>query len=242
MKIIMEKPQYLKDCISTISGLVQECIIEFKSDGIHIISMDLANVCMVICNVLESAFQKYESNDEKICINMQTLKDVLRKATNKDMLIMELGDKLKITLKAKVTREFNIALINVDDDKSVKIPNVEYDTILTMKSLELDDAIDSVGLVSEAVKIEYQDKKLLLWSDEVQNDVKVTINELKVEKELNCFSKFSIDYMKKIIEASKICDNVKIGLKQDFPLYAEYKVPDKIFISFYLAPRVDKND
>ena len=52
------------------------------------------------------------------------------------------------------------------------------------------------------------------------------------------FSKYSIDYLKKIIKGSKLSDSVVVQFGQDYPLRIDYNVIDKMSLSFILAPRV----
>ena len=51
-------------------------------------------------------------------------------------------------------------------------------------------------------------------------------------------SKYSIDYLKKIIKGSKLSDSVVVQFGQDYPLRIDYNVIDKMSLSFILAPRV----
>ena len=54
-------------------------------------------------------------------------------------------------------------------------------------------------------------------------------------------SKYSIEYLKKMVAASKLSDEVQINFSQDYPLRLDYKVIDKVSLSFVLAPRVDND-
>ena len=61
------------------------------------------------------------------------------------------------------------------------------------------------------------------------------------ETEAKVRSKYSIEYLKKMIQGSKVADDVTIYLNQDYPLKLEYKVIDKLLLSFILAPRVEND-
>ncbi|HII72199.1 TPA: hypothetical protein HA265_05585 [Candidatus Woesearchaeota archaeon] len=54
-------------------------------------------------------------------------------------------------------------------------------------------------------------------------------------------AKYSIEYLKKMITASKLADDVTIQFNNDYPLKLEYKAVDKLFLSFILAPRVESD-
>ena len=54
-------------------------------------------------------------------------------------------------------------------------------------------------------------------------------------------SKYSIEYMKKIIKAGKLSDKVVLQFNKDYPLKADYVVKDKLSLSMILAPRVSND-
>ena len=54
-------------------------------------------------------------------------------------------------------------------------------------------------------------------------------------------AKYSIEYLKKMIASSKVSDTVVVQFNKDYPLKLEYKVVDKMMLSFILAPRVEND-
>ena len=52
-------------------------------------------------------------------------------------------------------------------------------------------------------------------------------------------SKYSIEYLKKMMAGSKLAEEVSIQFNKDYPLKLEYKTVDKVMLSFVLAPRVE---
>ena len=62
---------------------------------------------------------------------------------------------------------------------------------------------------------------------------------VKIEADEKAKAKYSIEYLKKMMNAGKLVPNVKINFNKDYPLKLEYKIVDKIMISFILAPRVE---
>ena len=72
---------------------------------------------------------------------------------------------------------------------------------------------------------------------DVIDDEVVIVNDSGEE----IFSKYSIEYLKKITKASKLSDQVCLEFGPDYPLRAEYKLLDKLRLSFILAPRVSSD-
>jgi hypothetical protein len=51
----------------------------------------------------------------------------------------------------------------------------------------------------------------------------------------------AINYLKKIMACSRLTDKMIIKLKDDYPALFIYNVPDKLSMSFILAPRVEND-
>ena len=54
-------------------------------------------------------------------------------------------------------------------------------------------------------------------------------------------AKYSIEYLKKMINGSKLSEEVLVQFNTDYPLKLEYKSVDKVMLSFILAPRVEND-
>ena len=86
MRLTLAEPSYLKESISIISDLVNEARFKITPNAIELIAMDPANVAMVIFKLLSSCFTEYNvSKEVEIGINLANLKQILRRASGKDM-------------------------------------------------------------------------------------------------------------------------------------------------------------
>src|SRR3989344_2226952 len=112
MKLVLSDSRFLKEPISIISELVTEVKLKLNKDKIQLVAMVPANVAMIVFNLLSSSFAEYEANNEEICVNLDNLKNILKRAKASDSLVIELEkNKMKITIKGETTRTFNLALI-----------------------------------------------------------------------------------------------------------------------------------
>jgi len=79
-------------------------------------------------------------------------------------------------------------------------------------------------------------------NDEQKIDIPIKADtETTINTETDTKSKYSIEYLKKIVAASKTSNKVKIQYNQDYPLNLEYKQIDKYVLRFILAPRVEND-
>ena len=248
MKLVLADPTYLKDSISVISDLVNEARFKISRDGLEMIAMDPANVAMVVYKLLSSAFTEYDVPQEtELAINLANLRQVLRRAKANDILTLEVAEenKLNITLKGNTTRTFSLPIIDIEE-KEQRVPNLTFPVNIQTSSSVLNEAIEDADIVAESVTFAAEPGKFSVSAEGDLSKAHIAIahgNETKVttESQAKVKAKYSIEYLKKMIAAGKLADTVSIGFNQDYPLRLEYKVVDKVMLSFILAPRVEND-
>lgn len=248
MKLTLAEPKYLKESISIISELVNEARFKVTKEGIELVAMDPANVAMVIFKLLSSSFTEYDlKKDVEIAINLNNLKQVMRRTKPNDMLTLELDseNKLRLQLKGENTRTFNLPIIEFDE-KEQKIPDLKFPVTIKTRSSVLNEAIEDVDVVAESVTFMAEPKKFTILAEGDLSQAKIEIKEndstkIKVDGDGKVKAKYSIEYLKKMINGSKIADEVSISFSDDYPLKIEYKTVDTVMLSFILAPRVEND-
>jgi len=246
MKLTLAEPSYIKDSISIISELVNEARFKITPDAIELVAMDPANVAMVIFKLLSSCFTEYDVKKEaELAINLNNLKQILRRAKPNDMLSLEVTaeNKLQIKLKSNTTRTFSISIIELDE-REQKIPELSFPVSIQTKSAILNDAVEDADIVAESVTFAAEKERLVIAAEGDLSKANIEIKadedtKIKTETSDKIKSKYSIEYLKKMIAGSKLADDVMIYFNKDYPLKLEYKVVDKILLAFILAPRVE---
>lgn len=248
MKLTLAEPSYLKDSISIISELVNEARFKITPEAIELVAMDPANVAMVIFKLLSSSFTEYDVKKEtEIAINLNNLKQILKRAKPNDMLSMEITaeNKLQIQLKSNTTRTFSMAIIELEE-KEQRIPELKFPIQIETASTVLNDAVEDAGIVAESVTLIGDKDGLTVQAEGDLSKASIEIKaddetRIKAETGDKVKSKYSIEYLKKMITGSKLADNVSIMFSKDYPLKVEYKVVDKLLLAFILAPRVEND-
>jgi hypothetical protein len=111
-------------------------------------------------------------------------------------------------------------------------------------SAVLTDAIEDVDIIGDSVAFAADEKRFAISSssDLSKADIDVPADDTtKIEVSGSPRSKYSIEYLKKMISASKLCDEVVVKFSKDYPLQLEYVLVDKMVLKFILAPRVDND-
>lgn len=245
MKLTLAETKFLKESVGIIADIVTEVRFNVTANAVELIAMDPANVAMVVFKLLGSAFAEYDvKKDCVVAVNLNDLKSVLRRVKPSDTLTMELEEnKLKITLKGSSKREFLIPLIDVDE-KEQKIPDLNFTATVQTHSDVFSDAVEDADIIGESVSLGLENGMFVISSssDLSKARIELTTDEnTKIEGAETVRSKYSIEYLKRMITANKLAPNVAISFSQDYPLKVEYKIVDKMDLMFILAPRVDND-
>ena len=248
MKLVLAEPKYFKDSISIISELVSEAKFTAGTNGLRLVAMDPANVAMVVFELLSSCFTEYQvKGTEDVCINLNNLKQILRRAKPDDILTLETTEdsKLKIVMKSNTVRSFSIPTLEAED-KEQRVPELSFPITVESTSEMLSEAIEDVSVVAESVTL-LGEKGLLCVKAE--GDLSKAFIEIKPDDVTNIKTtsadkfkaKYSLEYLKKMIAGGKLAEQVSLHFNNDYPMKLEYKVKDKLSLSFILAPRVDND-
>jgi proliferating cell nuclear antigen len=245
MKLTLTDTKYIKEPVSIISDLVSEAKFKIGADHIELIAMDPANVAMVVFKLFSSCFVEYAVKEPiAISINLANLKQVLRRTKPSDTLTLEIAEnKLKLTLKGNSVRTFFLPILDLDD-KEQRVPELKFAATITLHSDILNEAIDDVDIVGESVSFIAEEHKFTIMSAGDLNKAMVEIksdDSTKIITEEKVKSKYSIEYLKKMIQAAKISDTATLQFNKDYPLRLEYKTLNKVQLSFILAPRVEND-
>lgn len=247
MRLVLAEPKLLKDSVNIISDLVSEVKIKLDGDKLEVIAMDPANVAMVVFKLLNSAFSEYEvDGEEYFSVNLDTLKQILGRAKPSDSIIMSLDDennRLNIRIVGESNRNFNLGLIDISESEQ-KVPELDFLARIEMNTLVFNEAVEDMDIIADSVGLMIKEDKFVVSAEGTTSDAKVEISKndettINFDKEL-IKSKYSAEYLKKVIKGSRLTDKVSIKFSQDYPVQIEYKIRDKLQLTTILAPRVER--
>jgi proliferating cell nuclear antigen len=245
MKLTLADTRLLKESVSIIADIVTEVRFKVTKNGLELVAMDPANVAMVVYKLLSSGFVEYDVKNERVlAVNLNEVKQVLKRLKPNDTLTLENPEaKLKLTLKGASKREFLLPLIEVEE-KEQKVPSLKFSVTVKTDAAVINDAIEDVDIIGESVAFVAAPKafRISSSSDLSKADVEILADEkTSIEAKEETRSKYSIEYLKKMIQGAKLCDKVTVQFSKDYPLQLDYTVKDKLQLLFILAPRVDND-
>jgi proliferating cell nuclear antigen len=249
MKFTLTDPRLLRESINIISEFINEVTFRIDSDKIEVTAIDPANVAMVDFKLLSSAFAEYEvEKPTSLSINLESFKSILKRAKPTDSIGISLDEarnRLKINLIGENKRDFSLSLLNIEDSEQ-KIPSLNFAVKIGTPTLRFDEAVEDMDVIAESVALVAEADKFTVKSESNLRDAKVEIpvggeTSVDLASEGKVISKYSIEYLKKMIKGSKLAESVSIQFGEDYPLRLEYRVMDKLQLGFVLAPRVSND-
>lgn len=239
----------LTDSITTIAELIDEGIFKIDKSGISMVAADRAMVAMVDFKIDASAFESYEADkDYSIGINVGNLISVLKRAAANDKATINLlGSKLEIILENASRRRFVIPLLDISQEEVPDIKQLEFKTKAEIKCDILQSGVNDAEVVSDAVIFEAASNK---FSMKAEGDVSSAQLELEKGNEAlldlktdgAARARYPLDYLKKMIKATKLSDRVTLEWGQDYPMRLGFKDADgKVVLNMILAPRVSED-
>jgi len=240
MILKLDKPKLLSDAIAIISEIVTEVRIKLLEDGMSIVSVDPANVAMVIFKLPKENFSQYEAGGEVWGVNLSDLKNVLKRASTSSSIVFEQEEnQLKISIFDKVKRVFNMSLIDVESEDK-KEPGLNFLCKVEMNSLDFSQAVEDCNVVADACSFICGSGFFVIEGSGSLNSARAEFSGDDAVLEGIGKSKYSLEYLMKFIKASRISEKVSIKFSDDYPLRIDF-AGDNMGIGFVLAPRVEND-
>jgi proliferating cell nuclear antigen len=145
---------------------------------------------------------------------------------------------LKLQIKDKIKREFNLALIEIESEEK-KIPSLDFTSLIEMASQDFSEVIEDCSVVADSCSFISEINSFTIKAKGSLNSFKseFSSDEINIRAE-NASSKYSLEYLQKMTKATKLTDKIKISFSTDYPLRLDFTTPF-IELGFILAPRVD---
>lgn len=248
-KAKLSDPSLLKDSIDTISEIIHEGLFQISSDSLYLRASDRATVAVVDFELKEEAFDEFECDEEEeVGINLEDFLEILMRAKGSDVLTLKLSEdesKLKIQIENGTKREFDMPLLSMSEGEVPETKQLEFSAEMEVRSSALQNGIKDVEIAADSVVFLAEDGNFIMKSEGDSSSVEVKtekgsedLMEIKVDEKSR--SRYPIEYLKKMLKASKISDVTSLKFGSDYPMKLGFEEPGKVDMSFVLAPRVEE--
>ena len=245
MLIELQNPVLLSRAVEIISELVNEVRIKVNESGLSITAMDPANVSLVGFILPKKSFSKFEAGTETLGINLDNLKQVLKRCGSGSSLLMEKRDNfLEIQIRDRIRRNFILSLIDIesnDIDFNSKVEKMEFSSSVELNSIDLVDSIEDCSIVSDSCSFIIENDRFIIEARGLNSArSEFSGDEARINAE-NCRARYSLEYLQKFIKGARLCDKTLLEFANDHPLKMEFR-NEFMELKFVLAPRVENED
>lgn len=245
-RLVMNNGDLLKKSIPIISEIIDEGVFKVSQNGLSLLSPDRTMVAVVDFNIPSSAFDEFSVEGvHEIGLNMSSLVDVIKRIKSTDKVIIQSGkdNRVSINLEGNGKRKFKLSLLDIKTEKP-PIDQLKFTGRIELKSGLLEDAIADAEIVADSLVMQASPD---IFKISTKGDISSTELELRkgdeglinMEVADTIRARYPLEYLKKMIKAAKISDNVTLEFGTDYPMRLGFVAVDKISLRFILAPRVE---
>ncbi len=238
----------LRDMVTSISTLVDEATFNISPEGIKLRAMDPSRVAMIDFEWPKTVFDEYVADTpSKMCINITELLKLLRRTGKDESVELSLDEKtgrLNVGIKGKYERTFNMPTLEATEEE-VPTPKITFNVRAKATTEGLNEAIQDVQLVSDHVRIEIDNEKMILRATGDLMGATVELKKgsdalLDLEAKEPSKATFSLSYLSEIIKtATATSDVATLEFSSDMPIRIDFQQPKEGKLTFYLAPRIE---
>jgi proliferating cell nuclear antigen len=246
-RVTSSDPRIFRDSMDIISQLIDDGLFKLKKEGIELIAADRAMVSVVDFKIKNTAFEKYECDKDGIIgLNLLNFLTVLKRIGPEDKMILELNEKenkLEVIIEGLSRRKFSIPLLEISREEIPPIAQLQFQASAEIRADVIEQGINDADIFADSVIIQLGDGfRMVAEGDSSKTELNLERgNEalLNIDYKTVAKSRYPLDYLKKMIKASKLSDKAKIFTGTDYPLKLEF-VGNDVSMTFILAPRVSE--
>ena len=196
---------------------------------------------MVNFKIPRSSFSQFESEKEVLGVNLDNLKQILRRCNSNSSLTIEKKENLlSINIQDRIRRNFTLNLIEIESEER-DLPELEFSSLVELNSVDLITSIEDCNIVADACSFIIKDGRFIIEAKSLNSAMsEFSGDEAKIEAE-NCKAKYSLEYLQKFMKGAKLSEKSVLRFAEEHPLRIDFKTSE-MALSFILAPRVETDD
>ncbi len=238
----------LKDCIDSLTAIVDEARVKITDEGIRLRAVDPANVAMVSFEMDRDAFEEFtleatgEEKEIEIGIDLLKLSGIIEMG-GREMAEIELEEgKQKLFIKMG-SLSYTVSLLDPSTiRKEPKVPELDLPVRVVIETSEFRRAIKAAERIGEHMVIGVDGDVFIMETEGEMDKVKFSLEkEQLIDLTPGVVqSLYSLEYISAMSKGMSKAYNVCISLGKDYPLKMDFELADgKARVSYLLAPRIE---
>jgi DNA polymerase III sliding clamp (beta) subunit (PCNA family) len=242
-----------RDCMKSVSALVDEIRVLFTKAEMKVIAMDPANISMVVLTIPSTAAIEWQTEvsegqeAEEVCFRLKELNAILKKTAKEDILKLN-TDNNRLNIEISGYKKFSVPLIEPEDGKKAKeqkMPELSPKVTIKLPVKKFLDAIEDCSIAADSIQFKADAKSWVLSAEGDMTKAAITLDGQDVavngefSKEKSSYKgKYSVEYLNKIVV--KVAETMTVAWSDDYPVTLQYKTATFNLV-FILAPRVEND-
>lgn len=222
--------------------------VNFKADasGLKLTTIDGTQNAIVNLFLVNEKFEEYIcTNPVNIGINLLSVFKILKGIKHTDTISFTIYESEDSNMyiesqnsDKKSTITSKIKLLDMDE-KIYNIPDIEFDSYITMPSSDFQTYVSDLANVSSEIEFRSNINNLSLKStgDFAEQTIKINETNNEISNSDEQYGIYNIKYIQLFTKSTNLCGTVEIYLKTGFPLTILYNVANLGQIKYCLAPK-----
>lgn len=250
LEVWTDKPQSIRSLLEALKDLLDECNIHFDENGMKIKAIDGSQVALVHVRLDKDNFNKYViERDLSIGINISGLHKLLKTVDTSDVLklFVAKNDRNKLCIQVENSVKNSILKLNYKlldiDDGDIDIPDVTFDNIITMPSVDLHNYCRLMNNIGTDVDIKSVGNELFISckGDSSDMDAHIRSNGSDIDVSSDKGEEivqgcYKLKFLLLFTKAYNLSGTVELLLMNDYPMILKYEIAGLGEIKYCLAP------
>ncbi len=248
VRLTLPEPKLFRTGIEAVSKLITDAqFVISPEEGLKMVAMDPSNIAMVIWKLLPSAFSEFDVPEEKkIGLNMSQVTPIVKRIKARDVVTFELDEEnnlLKIIISGAFKRTFTIPLLELGE-REYPEPELEFKVKAEIDADVIAETVKDAKIIADALKITAEEDKITMLAEGELSKAIIELTRespalVSLEVQEPSKASYSIDYLEKIVKASKVSDILTLQFATDYPARFDFKALERMELTFILAPRLE---
>jgi proliferating cell nuclear antigen len=246
-----------KTLVESLKENVVDVNFHIDATSIRVVKTDVSSTILINMELDVKKFEFYTFNNPVpliIGVNTFNLFKIMKTVNSDDILSLYVDDSdcgvLQIQIDNNTKKTFTKYKLNLMeiDEETYDIPENDFDTIVNFNSQTFQKIVKNMSSLSKNIDIKTYNKQIIFScegdfaSRETiinENDIDTTFEKHDSSIIQGCYSS---KHLQSLIKCTNLCENIKICMKNDWPLYIEYSVGDIGKISFLIVQKTDETN
>lgn len=245
-----------KQIVDALKEILMDVNLEFDETGMKVVALDNTHVVLVHLKLDADRFETYHCEKKLyIGINMLKLHMLIKTVGNNDYLTLfvekddpnHLGIRIQNDTK-NVRTTYKLSMLDIDV-LNIKIPPVDFETIITMPSVDFQKIIRDMHNLADYIEISNVESQLtfkckgdfctqetIIGADKNQA-INIVKNSTKAQEIIQ--GVFSLRYLSMFTKCTNLSSTVELYIKNTYPLVLCYSVASLGSIKLCLSQKDD---